>query len=116
MWKLEKNQMQSTILTLSQEVEYLSVRNQKMLTDLKRKDPFYDTYVKTSEELTKLRQAHAILISMIKSNHVNIKQNSNGATMSENDPYGAIDKYELQVSSARPANLIQNPYRGGSGF
>jgi len=44
-----------------------------MLTDLKRKDPFYDTYVKTSEELTKLRQAHAILISMIKSNHVNIK-------------------------------------------
>ena len=55
MWKLEKNQMQQTILGLSQEVEYLSVRNQKMLTDLKRKDPFYDTYVKTSEELTKLR-------------------------------------------------------------
>ena len=87
--------MQQTILGLSQEVEYLSVRNQKMLTDLKRKDPFYDTYVKTSEELTKLRQAHAILISMIKSNHVNIKQNSNGIPMNENDPYGAIDKYEM---------------------
>jgi hypothetical protein len=65
-----------------------------MLTDLKRKDPFYDTYVKTSEELTKLRQAHAILISMIKSNHVNIKQNSNGA-LSDNDPYGRVDNYEL---------------------
>ena len=87
-----------------------------MLTDLKRKDPFYDTYVKTSEELTKLRQAHAILISMIKSNHVNIKQNSNGAPTTENDPYGAIDKYELQVSSSRPPQINQNAYRGGSGF
>ena len=66
--------MQQTILTLSQEVEYLSVRNQKMLTDLKRKDPFYETYVKTSEELTKLRQAHAVLISMVQKNHLNLKQ------------------------------------------
>ena len=31
LWQLEKNQMQSTILTLSEEVEYLSVKNQKML-------------------------------------------------------------------------------------
>jgi hypothetical protein len=54
-WQVEKNQMQQTILTLSEEVEYLSVRNQKMLGDLKQKDSFYDTYVKTSEELTKLR-------------------------------------------------------------
>ena len=66
-----------------------------MLLDLKRKDPFYDTYVKTSEELTKLRQAHAILISMIKSNHVNIKQSSNGLNFNENDQYGPVDKYEL---------------------
>ena len=47
--------MQSTIVTLSEEIEYLSVRNQKMMSDLKMKDPFYETYVKTSEELTKLR-------------------------------------------------------------
>jgi len=66
--------MQQTIIALGEEVEYLSVRNEKMLQDLKRKDPFYETYVKTSEELTKLRQAHAILISMIKSNQVNIKK------------------------------------------
>ena len=64
-WKLEKNKMQQTILTLSQEVEYLSVRNSKLLTDLKRKEPLYDIYVKTSEELIKLRQAHTVLISMI---------------------------------------------------
>jgi hypothetical protein len=46
-----------------------------MLTDLRKKDPFYETYVKTSEELTKLRQAHTILISMIQKNHINLKQN-----------------------------------------
>ena len=54
-WQVEKNQMQQTIIALGEEVEYLSVRNQKMLQDLKHKDPFYETYVKTSEELTKLR-------------------------------------------------------------
>ena len=54
-WKLEKNKMQQNILTLSQEVEYLSVRNAKLLSDLKRKEPLYDVYVKTSEELLKLR-------------------------------------------------------------
>jgi len=45
-----------------------------MLSDLKKKDPFYDTYLSVSEELTKLRQAHAILISMVQANQVSIKQ------------------------------------------
>lgn len=66
--------MQQTILTLSQEVEYLSVRNAKLLSDLKRKEPLYDIYMKTSEELLKLRQAHTVLISMIQSENLNIKQ------------------------------------------
>lgn len=79
--------MQQTILTLSEEVEYLSTRNQNMLQDLKRKDPFYETYVKTSEELTKLRQAHAILISMVKGNQINIKPEESKAM--------GVDKYEL---------------------
>jgi hypothetical protein len=64
-WKLEKNKMQQTILTLSQEVEYLSARNSKLLQDLKRKEPMYDVYVQTTEEVIKLRQAHTVLISMI---------------------------------------------------
>lgn len=58
-----------------------------MLQDLKRKDPFYETYVKTSEELTKLRHAHAILISMIKGNQINIKAEDQKAL--------GVDKYEL---------------------
>ena len=60
--------MQQTIIALGEEVEYLSVRNQGLIEDMKRKDPFYETYVKKTDELTKLRQAHAILISMIKDN------------------------------------------------
>jgi len=60
-----------------------------MLQDLKRKDPFYETYVKTSEELTKLRQAHAILISMIKSNQINIKKDEAIKNIA------GVDKHEL---------------------
>jgi len=48
-----------------------------MLGDLKKKDPFYETYVKTTEELTKLRQAHTILISMVQANQVSLKGQPN---------------------------------------
>ena len=57
-WKLERNSMQQTILSLSQEVEYLSVQNEKLLSDVRKKAPthnYYDVYVKTQEELVKLR-------------------------------------------------------------
>lgn len=67
---------------------------------MKRKDPFYETYVKTTEELTKLRQAHAILISMIKGNQLNIANDENKLK--------GVDKFELQV----PIN--NNKYRGGN--
>lgn len=60
-----------------------------MLADLKRKDPFYETYVKTSEELSKLREAHVVLISMIKNNHVSLKNNNSGGMM------GGVDNYEV---------------------
>ena len=73
-----------------------------MMTDLKRKDPFYETYVKSSEELTKLRQAHAILISMIKGNQLNIKKQEEGKSMQ------GVDKHELQVP------LKESKYRGGN--
>ena len=96
-WKLQKNKMQQTILTLSQEVEYLSVRNSKLLDDLKKKEPLYDIYVKTSEELIKLRQAHTVLISMIQSGNINIKQGD------ESNMQGMISGHGQQ-------NLIDNPF------
>ena len=36
----------------------------------------YDVYMQTTEELIKLRQAHTVLISMIQSGNVNIKQHA----------------------------------------
>lgn len=98
-WQLEKTQMQQTIIALGEEVEYLSVRNQGLIEDMKRKDPFYETYVKTTDELTKLRQAHAILISMIKGQQLNI---------ADHEKIKGVDKFELQV----PVN--NNKYRGGN--
>ena len=104
LWQLEKNQMQSTILTLSEEVEYLSVKNQKMLQDLRRKDSFYETYVKTTDELTKLRQAHTILISLIKTNKLNIGKKDVSSSDQKGDSItdrllgsSTVDKHELQV-------------------
>ena len=62
-----------------------------MLNDLKRKDPFYDTYVKTSEELSKLREAHVVLISMIKNNHLSLK-NKDEKT---GGLFGKVDNFEI---------------------
>jgi hypothetical protein len=80
--------MQQTVIALSQEVEYLSRRNQQMLNDLKKKDPFYETYVKVSDELTKLRQAHTILISMVQNKHINLKQTKDKEISSQILPSG----------------------------
>jgi hypothetical protein len=53
-------------------VEYLSTKNIEFLGDLKKKDNFYSTYRETMEELGKLREAHGVLISMIKNHHIQI--------------------------------------------
>jgi hypothetical protein len=79
-----------------------------MLSDLKRKDPFYETYVKTSEELSKLREAHVVLISMIKNNHVTLK----GGSQSTGGLLGGVDNYEIQIGN--PKSVAQT-YRGGAG-
>ena len=60
--------MQGTIVALSQEVEYLSMKNIEFLEDLKKKDSFYEIYRQSMDELQKLREAHGQLIYMIK-NH-----------------------------------------------
>ena len=62
--------MQQTIMALSQEVENLSSKNIEFLNDLRKKDSFYNSYRETMDELNKLREAHVILISMIKNHHI----------------------------------------------
>ena len=52
-------------MNLSEEVESLSKRNEEFLRDLKAKHDFYAPYQESQDELRKLREAHALLISMI---------------------------------------------------
>ena len=68
--------MQQTIMALSQEVENLSSKNIEFLNDLKKNDSFYNSYRETMDELNKLREAHGILISMIKNHHIQIEDES----------------------------------------
>ena len=89
---------------MSQEVEYLSVRNEKMLSDLKRKDPFYDTYVKTSEELSKLRDAHVVLISMIKNKQLTLKNKELLNEGAEGGLFGKVDNFEVELEPQNNRN------------
>ena len=74
-WISEKQQIQKTVIALSHEVDFLSTSNMQFLQDLKQKDGFYETYRQTVEELTKLREAHAVLIDMIKNHHIQVTDN-----------------------------------------
>ena len=67
----ERQQLQSTLQSLSQEVEFLSTKNEEFLRELKMKD-FYLSYKQCVDELNTLREAHSVLISMIQNQHVNI--------------------------------------------
>jgi hypothetical protein len=65
----------------------------QFLQDLKRKDGFYETYRQTVEELTKLREAHGVLINMIRNHHIQI-DNKDSILETEHDT--------LSVDSRRP--------------
>eukprot|EP00347_Sterkiella_histriomuscorum_P014602 403360255 len=67
----ERNQLQNTLQNLTAEVEFLSNKNEMFLRELKTKD-FYSTYKDCVEELTRLREAHTILIGMIQNHHLDI--------------------------------------------
>lgn len=68
----EKLALQSTISTLTDEVEFLSVKNEQFLESLRSND-FYSEYQTVCEELRHLKDAHAILINMIKDDELQIQ-------------------------------------------
>jgi hypothetical protein len=75
----EKMNLQNTLKVLTDEVEFLSKKNEGFLKELKRKD-FYDVYKSQSEELTKLREAHALLINLIHTKDVVIAKSNSSKT------------------------------------
>lgn len=72
----EKLALQTTIGTLTDEIEALSVKNEEFLSSLKNKD-FYQEFQHTKEELKNLKNAHAILINMIKDEELQVQTTVN---------------------------------------
>ena len=68
----EKQALEQTLMNLTEEVESLSKRNEEFLRELKAKHDFYAPYKDQQDELRKLREAHALLISMIQSQQLSI--------------------------------------------
>ena len=54
-------------------MEFLSKRNEKFLKELQSRE-YYACYKEQNEELTKLREAHAILIDLIRTKEVKINE------------------------------------------
>ncbi|CDW91709.1 60s ribosomal protein l14-like protein [Stylonychia lemnae] len=85
----EKQNLQNTLRILTEEVEFLSKKNEKFLKELKQKD-FYDAYKNQSEELMKLREAHALLIKMIQSKDLSIDPRSKSIRDVQSQSIGSL--------------------------
>lgn len=82
----EKLSLQSTIVSLTDEIESLSVKNEEFLSHLSKQD-FYHEYQNVKEELQTLKNAHTILINMIKDDDLQIqtKINTKDSKLGESD-------------------------------
>lgn len=69
----EKLVLQNTLKVLTEEVEFLSMRNENFLKELKKQD-YYSAYKQQNEELTKLREAHTLLINMIGTKDISVRK------------------------------------------
>lgn len=82
----EKIAMQNTITTLTDEIEALSVKNEEFLASLRHQD-FYNEYQNVHEELKNLKDAHALLINMIKDEEIQV----NSVSVSRGTKSGEIE-------------------------
>lgn len=82
----EKLTLQNTIITLTDEIESLSVKNEEFLSCLHNKD-FYREYQSVKDELKTLKNAHAILINMIKDEELKVQTyvNTKDSRLGESD-------------------------------
>ena len=72
----EKMSLESTLLSLSEEVEFLSQKNEQFLKDLLKRD-FYEEYKGTNEELENFRKIHFSLLNMRENNMQDVRLHSN---------------------------------------
>lgn len=94
----DKNNLQNTLKILTDEVEFLSKKNELFLKELKHKD-FYDVYKQQAEELTKLREAHTSLINMIQTKDIQVKALNQRSSLTPKVTSGNIFSRESSQSS-----------------
>eukprot|EP00347_Sterkiella_histriomuscorum_P015660 403356180 len=82
----QKNQLEQTLITLTEEVELLSSKNEKLLRDLCIKD-FHQKYYESQLELEKLKQAHEALISTINVPSLFMSTSNTNITSNKNSQY-----------------------------
>ena len=107
-WALQKRQLQETIQAISGEVDYLTTKNNEYLTDLQSKEPFYDSYRAALDELNQLREAHGILISMIKNHHIQVKDE--GRDQAATQAIREVTKTHNNSRGGFGPKLAQDPY------
>ena len=83
----------------------MSERNARLLLDFKKKEPLYETYVKTVD---------AVLISLIKSNEISIKQ-SQGTSSAKIPGSYHPGKRAGRWEDDPEEGVALNDYRGGMG-
>ena len=77
----EKNSLECTLVSLTEEIEFLSQKNEEFLKELKNKD-FYSDYKATYDELNQLKKAHISLIDLIEGKEIKIDENIHPMTTS----------------------------------
>eukprot|EP00347_Sterkiella_histriomuscorum_P000521 403375531 len=107
----EKQNLQNTLKVLTEEVEFLSKKNEGFLKELKHKN-FYDAYKRQSEELTKLREAHALLINLIQTKDIAITKSSqsktpNGASIGNAHSFGSLLSGQSPMSNNHILNSLE---------
>jgi hypothetical protein len=109
----EKLALQNTIITLTDEIESLSVKNEEFLSCLQNKD-FYKEYQTVKDELKTLKSAHAILINMIKDEELKVQTyvSTKDSRLGESDDLIKDTSFILGTDISNVSNKRQNQRMG----
>jgi nucleoside-triphosphatase THEP1 len=95
----EKRCLETTLKSLSSEVEELSQKNEEFLAALRKKD-FYIDFSNANRELNSLRDTHMLLINLIENNELNISnENANTKFYKDNQKFYTPSKSHISRDS-----------------
>lgn len=106
----EKKSLQDTVKAMTDEVEQLSIMNERFLSDLKKND-YYIQYAASQEELYRLRNAHILLINdmHLESRHGRRASSNSIASKSNQDLLNQTSQLYASTSKPRLNTSIDQP-------